>query len=37
MTREQRRFIWVMAIIIALILAVALYGFVSGGWEQTPA
>jgi hypothetical protein len=37
MTREQTRFIWVMVIIIGLILAVALYGYVSGGWDQTPA
>jgi hypothetical protein len=35
MTRETR-FIWVMVIIIGIIIALALYGYLSGAWQPPP-
>jgi hypothetical protein len=32
MSRENK-FIWVMVAVIAIILAMALYGYLTGGWE----
>jgi hypothetical protein len=37
MTNEQRRFVWAMVAIIGIILAIALYGYLSGAWTETPA
>jgi high-affinity Fe2+/Pb2+ permease len=33
-TRLERRFIWTMAIIIAVIVGLAIYGYWTGAWEQ---
>jgi uncharacterized membrane protein len=32
MSREQK-FIWVMVAIIVIIVGIALYGYLTGGWE----
>jgi hypothetical protein len=32
--QAENRFVWTMVIIILIILAIALYGYLTGAWEQ---
>jgi hypothetical protein len=34
--RAETRFIWVMTVVIAVIMGFALYGYLTGAWEQAP-
>jgi hypothetical protein len=34
--RRETRFIWVMIAIIAVIISIALYGYLTGAWDQPP-